>query len=123
MRRSRKLLDATPQAAPAVLLVLLVLAMPPSLAAQPRRPITMNDLLAFQRITEPRISPDGASVVYTVATPDKTANRLARNIWIVPTASNGASSTAGSGATGRLATTARQLTSSGKDSGARWAPD
>ncbi len=30
--------------------------------------------------------PDGASVVYTVATPDRAGNTSVRNIWIVPTA-------------------------------------
>jgi dipeptidyl aminopeptidase/acylaminoacyl peptidase len=75
--------------------------------AEPRRPITVDDLLAFHRISEPQISPDVALVVYTVATPDRAANQLVRNVWIVPTSGG----------------SARQLTASGKDSGARWSPD
>jgi dipeptidyl aminopeptidase/acylaminoacyl peptidase len=65
------------------------------------------DLIALQRISEPRLSPDGTSALYTVAIPDLVANRLARDVWIV------------SLATGE----ARALTKTGKDSGARWAPD
>ena len=90
------------KAAPYCLLLLAATA-----SAQARRPIGIDDLLAFHRISEPQISPDGASVVYTVATPDRAGNKSVRNIWIVPTAGGAA----------------RQLTASGKDSGARWSPD
>ena len=90
------------KAAPYCLLLLAATA-----SAQARRPIGIDDLLAFHRISEPQISPDGASVVYTVATPDRAGNTSVRNIWIVPTAGGAA----------------RQLTASGKDSGARWSPD
>jgi dipeptidyl aminopeptidase/acylaminoacyl peptidase len=73
------------------------------------RPITINDLLAMERISEPQLSPDGTRAVYTVAVPDldRQANRLARNIWLV------------SLKTGE----ARQLTTTGRDGGAKWAPD
>ena len=64
-------------------------------------------MLTFHRISEPQISPDGASVVYTVTTPDRAGNRSVRNIWMVQTAGGAA----------------RQLTASGKDGGARWSPD
>lgn len=75
--------------------------------AQSRRAINVHDLLSLQRISDPRISPDGSLVTYTVSTPDREANRLARNLWIVPTAGG----------------KPRQLTTSGKDGGARWSPD
>jgi dipeptidyl aminopeptidase/acylaminoacyl peptidase len=85
---------------------LLVLATAsPALAAG--RPITPNDLLAMQRISEPQLSPDGTQVVYTVGVPDLKANRVARNIWIVPVKGG----------------EARALTTTGKDGGARWSPD
>lgn len=71
------------------------------------RPIAITDLLALHRISEPQISPDGAQVLYTVATPDLSANRSARDIWIVSTRGGDA----------------RALTRTGKDSGARWSPD
>lgn len=76
-------------------------------AAQTKRAITVDDLLALHRISDPQISPDGTRVVYTVATPDRQANRVLRNVWVVPT-SGGA---------------ARQLTFTGRDGGARWSPD
>ena len=47
------------------------------------RPITANDLLSMERLSEPQLSPDGTRAVYTVAVPDLPANRLARNIWLV----------------------------------------
>ena len=76
-------------------------------SAQARRAITVNDLLAMHRVSDPQLSPDGTRVVYTVATPDRSANRNASNLWIVPV-SGGAS---------------RQLTFTGRDTGARWSPD
>ena len=71
------------------------------------RPMTTADLLAMQRVSEPQLSPDGSRVLYTVAVPDLAGNRTARNVWIVPTAGG----------------EARALTSTGKDAGAKWAPD
>jgi dipeptidyl aminopeptidase/acylaminoacyl peptidase len=70
------------------------------------RPIDVNDLMAMERVSEPQLSPDGTRVVYTVAVPDLQANRVARNIWLV---ARGAE--------------ARAVTGTGRDSGARWAPD
>jgi dipeptidyl aminopeptidase/acylaminoacyl peptidase len=80
-------------------------------AAQQKRPITFDDLAAMHRLGEQQISPDGKWVVYTVATPNVEANRLERNLWLVPTAGGDAE---GSG---------RQLTRSGRDMRARWSPD
>ena len=88
----------------AIALTSLSLATP---TAQSRRAINVHDLLSLHRISDPRISPDGALVAYTVSTPDREANRLARNIWVVPTKGG----------------EPRQLTTSGKDGGARWSPD
>jgi dipeptidyl aminopeptidase/acylaminoacyl peptidase len=71
------------------------------------RPITVNDVLSMERLSEPQLSPDGTRAVYTVAVPDLAANRLARNIWLV------------SLKTGE----ARPLTTTGRDGGAKWSPD
>ena len=94
-----------------LLLVLLVLlagaSVPDATLAQSKRAITVDDLLAFHRISDPQFSPDGTRVVYTVATPDRKDNRVQRNLWIV--ALDGSEP--------------RQLTFSGRDGGARWAPD
>ncbi len=78
------------------------------LCAQQKRPLTFDDLISVERISEPMISPDGLWVAYTVAKPDLAANRLTRNIWIVST--SGASEP-------------RQLTRGGSDSRPRWSPD
>ncbi len=84
-----------------------LLVVPAAVSAQPRRAIGVDDLLALHRVSDPQISPDGSRVVYTVGTPDRQANRLSRNLWIVPVAGG----------------TPRQLTFTGRDGSARWAPD
>jgi len=71
------------------------------------RPITPADLLSLARVSDPQISPDGTRVVYSVAVPDMTANRSARDIWMVSFSGGDA----------------RQLTKTGRDGGARWSPD
>ena len=87
--------------------LLVAFASVTSAAGQTRRAITVDDLLAMHRVSDPQISPDGTRVVYTVATPDRQANRSARNLWIVPVSGG----------------TPRQLTFTGRDGNARWAPD
>ena len=85
----------------------LVLIVPP-LGAQQKRPITFNDLISMERISEPTVSPNGRWVAYTVAKPDLSANRTNRNIWVVST--DGASAP-------------RQLTRGGSDTRPQWSPD
>ena len=87
--------------------LLLVLGSVSVAAAQSRRAITVDDLLALHRVSEPQIAPDCTRVVYTVATPDRPANRVAGNLWIVPVAGGAP----------------RQLTFTGRDGNARWSPD
>ena len=50
------------------------------------RPITVTDLLALHRVSDPQVSPDGARVLYTVGVPDVPNNRTARDIWLVTVA-------------------------------------
>ncbi len=88
-------------------LAVLILAAGP-IWAQQKRPLTFDDLMSIDRISEPMVSPDGLWVAYTVAKADVAANRLTRNIWIVST--NGTSEP-------------RQLTRGGSDGRPRWAPD
>ncbi|HUJ40642.1 MAG TPA: S9 family peptidase [Candidatus Acidoferrales bacterium] len=78
-----------------------------SARAQEKRPMTFEDMAAMGRISEQKISPDGRWVVYTVATPSLPANRMARNLWLVPVAGG----------------EARQLTRSGRDQRPEWSPD
>ncbi len=75
--------------------------------AMEKRAITFDDLRSMHRVADPRISPDGKWIAYSVSTPDMDGNRNASNIWIVPT-TGGASV---------------QLTQSGHDSGPTWSPD
>lgn len=91
-----------------VLFCALFLALAGGAAAQQKHGITFADMMAMQRISDPQISPDGKWVVYRVATPDMDANRIPGNLWLA--------SASGS-------ETPRQLTRSGRDSGARWSPD
>ena len=72
-----------------------------------KRPITVDDLLAMHRVSDPQMSPDGRYIAYSVATPDREANRNATDIWVVPTAGG----------------EPRQLTRGGRDQRARWSPD
>jgi dipeptidyl aminopeptidase/acylaminoacyl peptidase len=83
------------------------LVLPATAASQTRRAITVDDLLALHRVSDPQISPDSSRVVYTVATPDRPGNRVARNLWVVPV----------------MGGPPRQLTFTGRDGNARWSPD
>ena len=65
-------------------LVVLFASLAPA-SAQTRRAITVDDLLALHRVSDPQIAPDGSRVAYTVGTSDRQANRVGRNIWIVAT--------------------------------------
>ncbi len=95
----------------ALILCVLLLGAQARAQAPAKHAITFDDLISLHRISDPQISPDGKWVAYVVATPDKEANRTARNIWLVPTA----------GGTG--ASEPHQLTRSGRDSRPRWSPD
>ena len=72
-----------------------------------KRPISVDDLLAMHRVSDPQMSPDGKYVAYTVATPDREANHSVSNIWVVPTDGS----------------EPRQLTRAGSDQRPRWSPD
>lgn len=89
------------------LAALAVIAAPS--AAQSRRPVTSEDYFLFKTPGDPRISPDGRQVAYTVTRVDRAANRRVSTIWLA--------SADGSG-------TPRQLTAGHLSSSApRWRPD
>lgn len=50
---------------------------------------TVHDLLAMQRISEPKVSPDGKQVVFTVRTTDMEENRGRTSLWLVHTDGGG----------------------------------
>jgi dipeptidyl aminopeptidase/acylaminoacyl peptidase len=74
-----------------------------------KRPMTVEDLYRFQRVSDPQISPDGKWVVYTVGTIDDPAKNKSRStLWLASTDGK----------------TRRQLTNTAKkDRQARWSPD
>ncbi|MBL8113791.1 MAG: PD40 domain-containing protein, partial [Acidobacteria bacterium] len=57
------------------------LAMQPA-AAQTKKPMTIDDLWAMQRVGSPVVSPDGRKVAYTVATYDMDENRSNADIVV-----------------------------------------
>ncbi|MBA3848905.1 MAG: S9 family peptidase, partial [Opitutus sp.] len=76
--------------------------------AADRRPLALEDLFKFKRVSDPQISPDGRHVVYTVAEVVFDENRTQSDLWLVDTAGGAA----------------RPLTSSPKNERhARWSPD
>jgi dipeptidyl aminopeptidase/acylaminoacyl peptidase len=89
----------------AILVLVGVVVIPA--AGQQKRPITFQDLAAMHRLSGPQISPDGRWIAYEVGTPNLEANRVVRDIWLVP-ASGGE---------------ARQITRGGSDTRPRWSPD
>jgi len=79
-----------------------------NMAAKKLRAITAEDLYRFNTISEPRISPDGQNVVYTVQRVDQKTEKKYTNLWVVDTV-NGES---------------RQFTIGDQhDSSGRWSPD
>ncbi len=72
------------------------------------RPITISDLFAIRDVHEPRISPDGKWVAYTVGSINREEDKSEDRVWMVPV-------TGGE---------AIPLTAEGVSSGhARWSPD
>jgi dipeptidyl aminopeptidase/acylaminoacyl peptidase len=90
-----------------LMLLLAFLLAGPALAAD-THPFSVHDMLAMDRISDPRVSPDGQSVAFTVRVTDLEANKGRNDIWIAPTAGGAA----------------RRLSSQeANDTQARWAPD
>jgi dipeptidyl aminopeptidase/acylaminoacyl peptidase len=88
---------------------LLCCAVPAGALAEGRRPMKVEDLFRFQRVSDPQVSPDGKLVAYVVGTVDLPANKITSAVWLVPTEGDAAP---------------RQLTNSGKkDRHPRWSPD
>ncbi len=45
-------------------------------------PITVKDLLAMERLSDPRVSPDGKTFAFSVGTPDVVANKTAHDLYL-----------------------------------------
>ncbi len=53
-----------------------------ALAAESGRGFTAKDMVQLERISDPRVSPDGRFVVYSVRTMDLPANKASMSLWI-----------------------------------------
>ena len=76
-------------------------------ADAPRRPVTVEDLLALARVGDVQISADGAWVAYSVTTLSVAGNSADTHLWMASTQRDDV----------------RQLTRTGKDRSARFSPD
>ena len=91
----------------AALVLLPALAPRAPLPAQ-RQPLTFESFLSLQIAGDPRLSPDGRTVAYTISVPSLADNRNISRIWTVPVAGGAP----------------RALTKGpGNDRAPRWAPD
>ena len=63
----------------------LLTSLASSLGAQEKRPITFEDFAAVRAVSDPQISPDGRSVLYSVRTTDVSANRRSGKTYLAPT--------------------------------------
>ena len=69
--------------AAAVCLALAVFSLAPSAFAQTRG-VTAEDYYSFETLSDPRFSPDGATIAYVITTIDEKQNRRRSTIWSVP---------------------------------------
>jgi dipeptidyl aminopeptidase/acylaminoacyl peptidase len=91
------------------LILLVLIALIISTSAFASRGITAEDYLAFQFISDARLSPDGRQAAYVLSAIDQKKNRRVSSIWLV--ALDGASAP-------------RRLTAEGFNSNSpRWSPD
>jgi len=79
----------------------------PLLAAD-THPFSVHDMLAMERISDPRVSPDGQRVLFSVRTTDMQANRGRTDLWLAAVDGSW---------------TKRLTSHEASDSQGRWAPD
>jgi dipeptidyl aminopeptidase/acylaminoacyl peptidase len=87
---------------------LCAIAWTATLGAADRRPITETDLLKFQWVADPQISPDGREVAYVLVTVNEKEDRYDTSLWSVATTGSAAP---------------RRLTVGPRDSSPLWSPD
>src|SRR5262249_7660168 len=87
-----------------------LLTLPGVVFAEGKRPMKLDDLFKFKRVSDPQISPDGKWVVYVVGSVDLEGNKVSASLWLAAT--DGKSEL-------------RQLTNAPgkKDRHPRWSPD
>jgi dipeptidyl aminopeptidase/acylaminoacyl peptidase len=65
--------------------LLMLLALPMAAADSKRRPMKIDDLFKFKRVSDPQVSPDGKHVAYVVASVDLENNKITSSLWLAPT--------------------------------------
>ncbi len=55
-------------------------------AAAPIHPMSVEDLLSFERVGDPSLSPDGTQIAFTVSRPKADGSGLTAAVWLVPAA-------------------------------------
>jgi dipeptidyl aminopeptidase/acylaminoacyl peptidase len=79
---------------PTVLIILLLAAVSSTLGAEAnsaeKRPFTVRDLIMMERVSDPRISPDGKFVAYQVRKADLDANKGVNGLWLLDLKTSGA---------------------------------
>ena len=89
-------------------IVAVVLVLASSALAADTHPFNVKDMWSMKRISDPQVSPDGKSVLFTLRTTDFEANKGLTDLWVM--ASDG--------------TALRQLTNDpAGDTNGRWSPD
>ena len=58
--------------------------------AEAKRPFTVEDLVRINRVSEPALSPDGKTVVFTLRETDIAANRGRQDLWTLDLTTKGA---------------------------------
>ena len=83
------------------------------------RGVTAEDYFAFETPGDPRVSPDGAAIVFTITTVDQKQNRRHTDLWLVPAdlAARPPGAPTGGPAAVKLTTSAQSSTSP------RWSPN
>lgn len=91
-------------------LAALFLLLPFAAAAAPPQPFTARDLVALERVSDPRLSPDGRHVAYQLRQTDLAANKGINGLWLLDLSQKNAAP--------------RRLTGVGTESNTpRWAAD
>jgi len=80
-----------------------------AMAVAQARPFTAKDMASLDRLSDPRVSPDGRLVIYSVRTMDFDANKASMSLWVADLKT-------------RMAPR-RLAVSDGGASSARWSPD
>ncbi len=75
-----------------------------------QKPFTVNDLVSLKRVSQPALSPDGKTLVYTQRNADVDSNRASRDLWMLDLS-------------GRPGTPKRFTSHEASDTSAEWAAD